>query len=324
MRNAGILVLILLVTACGGERTPTIPPPDGAPAGSLLVLETRPCNWLQQPDPNACDPVGLVRIGLDGEVQEELTPGQPMAMYSMALSHDRQQIAWTWNWEVAAMGVDGSDARVVNTKLLAENMGETALDPVWSPDGTELLYSWSGATGEDAWYRVHVETGAMTKVKLPVDCAGMSWALDGSRLACEVWLELEADAGRSTSLSDLYLVDLDTMEATELTDPDDAIGNGRPEWSPDGRWLTFARWTDAADQAADMNGAWVVDVATGDAIRVAPGRISVPVWSPDGGHFAAYVQDEGKVIIVGRDGSGLTVLDHEPRRFTAPRWLPED
>ena len=265
-----------------------------------------------------------MRIGLDGQVREVLTPEPPMPMNSMALSHDREEIAWTWNWEVVAMGVDGSGARVVNTKVLAENMGETALDPAWSPDGTELLYWWSGATGEEGWYRVDVETGAKTEVDLPVDCRAMSWAPDGGRLACEVWREFEVDANRSTSLSDLYLVDLATMEATELTDPDDAIGNGRPEWSPDGRWLTFARWTDAADQAAEMNGAWVVDVETRDAMRVASGRISVPVWSPDGGHIAAYDQDQGKIIIVGRDGSGLTALDHDPRRFIAPRWLADD
>ena len=322
MRNLVVLVLIVLATACQGEPTPTIPPPDGPPTGSLLVLETQPCNWLQQPDPNACDSVGMARIGLDGEVHNVLTPEQPMAMNSISLSHDREQIAWTWNWEVAAMSVDGSEARVVNERVLAVNLGETSLDPAWSPDGTELLYWWTGAAGEEGWYRVDVETGAMTEVDLPVDCRGMSWAPDGTRLACEVWRDAEGDSG--ASLADLYLVDLETMGATELTDPDDAVGIGRPEWSPDGRWLAFARWTDDADEAADLNGAWVVEVETGNATHVVAGEISVPVWSPDGGHIAAYDQGQGRIIIVGRDGSGLTTLDHEPHRFIAPRWLPDD
>lgn len=195
MRNGGWLLLIVLATACTREPTPTIPPPDGAPTGSLLVVETQPCNWLRQPDENACDPVGLVRIGLDGQVLEELTPELPMAMRSMALSHDRERIAWTWNWEIAAMGVDGSDARVVNARVLDGNLGETTLDPAWSPDGTQLLYWWSGATGEEAWYRVGVETGEMAKVDLPVDCRAMAWAPDGSRLACEVWRDSEGETG---------------------------------------------------------------------------------------------------------------------------------
>lgn len=68
----------------------------------------------------------------------------------------------------------------------------------------------------------------------------------------------------------------------------------------------------------------MVEVATGNATRVAPGEIGVPVWSPEGGHIAAYDQVQGRIILVGRDGSGLTALDHEPGRFIAPRWLPHD
>ena len=322
MRSAGMLLLIGLASACGGDAVPTIAPPDGPATGTLLVLETRPCNWLQPGDPNKCDAVGLVRIGLDGEVQQVVTPRLPMALRSFALSSDGGRIAWAWNWEVAIAEVDGAGVRVVNAKVLDEGLGETALDPAWSPDGSELTYWWTGATGEEGWYRVDVENGDMAKVDLPVDCRAMALAPGGGRMACEVERDPEGDSGRT--LADLYLVDLETNEATALTDPDDTVGNGRPEWSPDGRWLAFARWTDDAGASAELNGIWVLEIETGAAVRVAPGAISVPVWSPDGGHIAAYDQVEGRIIIVGRDGSGLTTVDHEPRRFTAPRWLPED
>lgn len=320
-RAAAVTVLLVLVIAGCGSQTASVPAPDGPAQGSLLVIETRPCNWLWPPDPNRCDAVGLARIDLDGELLEELTPELPMAMRSMALSHERSAIAWTWNWELAVMGIDGSAPRVVNDKLLAENMGETLLDPTWSPDGSELLYRWSGATGKETWYRVSVESGELAEVPMPVDCAALAWSPDGRRVACEVWAGDEATGVGET---DLFLVDLETLAATELTRADDGISAYRPDWSPDGRWLALARRTDDEEAASDADGIWILDVETGEGKRVAPGAISVPSWSPDGGHLAAYDDELGKVIIVGRDGSGLVVLDHEPRRFVAPRWLPDD
>ena len=75
MRAPAVAALLILASAgCANDDAASIPPPDGRPQGSLLVLETRACNWLLPPDENKCDPVGLVRIGLDGELLEDLTP----------------------------------------------------------------------------------------------------------------------------------------------------------------------------------------------------------------------------------------------------------
>ncbi len=148
MRAKAVTALLFLAIAgCSNDDTLSIPPPDGRPQGSLLVLETRACNWLLPPDENRCDPVGLVRIGLDGELLEDLTP-------------------------------------------------------------------------------------------------------------------------------------------------------------------------------VDVDGIWVLEVETGQGKLVAPGPLSLPSWSPDGGHLAAFDDEQSKLVIMGRDGSGLTTLDHDPRQFVAPRWLP--
>jgi len=325
---AAAALLILAIAGCVNDEPLSIPPPDGRPQGSLLVLETRACNWLLPPDENKCDPVGLVRIGLDGEVLEDLTPEAhagpastpAIARRQFALSPDRDAIAWTWNWEVWVMDLDGDAPRNLVPKLLAEIMGETATDPTWAPDGSELLYRWSGANAEQTWYRVALESGAMTEVSLPVDCIAMAWAPDGKHVACEV-VEPEEEEGRF-ELADLFLVDLETLEATELTDRDDAISNHSPDWSPDGRWLAFSRETHDAELATNVNGIWVLEVETGEGKLLAPGSFSVPSWSPDGGHLAAFDDEQSKLVIMGRDGSGLTTLDHDPRQFVAPRWLP--
>ena len=318
MRPIVVAMLLTLATAGCGSDAASVPAPAQPPQGSLLVQETRPCNWLQAPDKNKCDPVAVVRIGLDGELLEELEPEPPMPMRPMALSPDRATIAWAWNWEVSVMGVTGEATRTVSEKLLAENMGETALYPTWTPDGSELLYRWSGANAVDTWYLLAVESGGLTEVPMPVDCHAMAWAPDGGDVACEVWADSDATE------VDIYLVHMETLEATQLTDSGDAIDSYTPEWSPDGNWLAFSRRADAPADPADADGIWLLEVETGKGLRVAAGSLVSPTWSPDGGHLAAYDEEQGKIVIVGRDGSGLTTLDHEPRRFIAPRWLPGD
>jgi len=319
--SAAALVVLAVVTVACGSNGPSVPAPEAPPGGSLLVLETRPCNWL--PPPDRCDAVGLARIGLVGERIDDLTPKLPISMRSIALNQARDTIAWTWNWEVAVMSLDGAEPRIVNEKLLPERLAEFAFDPAWSPDGSELLYRWTGANADHTWIRLRVDTGELSEVRMPVDCWGMAWSPDGDVVACEVPRRF-GEGDRETERADLYVVDLATLEARALTDPLDAIDDRRPAWSPDGRWLAFSRWTDDAALREDQEGIWILDVGAGEARRVAAGRLMLPTWSPDGGHLAAFDEGSGRIVIVGRDGSGLTTLDHDPRRFVAPRWQTED
>jgi Tol biopolymer transport system component len=316
-----LVVLAVVMVACGSNGGPSVPAPEAQPAGSLLVLETRPCNWL--PPPDRCDAVGLARIGLDGERIEDLTPELPISMRSFALNQARDTIAWTWNWEIAVMPLDGAEPRIVSEKLLPERFGEIVFDPTWSPDGSELLYRWVGVNDEHTWYRLQVDTGELVEVPMAVDCWGMVWRPDGMVVACEVPHRF-GEGDQETERADLYVVDLDTLEARALTDPLDAIDDRRPAWSPDGRWLAFSRWTDDPALREDQEGIWILDVAAGEGRRVAAGRLALPTWSPDGGHLAAFDHGSGRIVVVGRDGSDLTTLDHDPRRFVAPRWQTGD
>jgi hypothetical protein len=313
-------VLAIAATGCG-NAAPSVPPPGGPPTGSLLVLETRPCNWLRPPDPNKCDPVGLARIGLDGELIEELTPELPIPMRPFALSHDGSTIAWAWNWELAVMKLDGSPARIINQKLTAENMGETILDPTWSPDGSELLYRWVGVNNVGTWYRITVDSGEPIEVPMPVDCAAMAWSPDGRQIACEVWA---GDDVTGIGETDIFLVDLETLDAEPITTPGDGASAYRPAWSPDGAWLAVAREAPRGAEDRELDGIWLVDVAEGNGRQVMTGTMSAPSWSPDTNHLVAYDNDAGGLVIVGRDGSDVVHLEAEPRQFVGPRWLPEE
>jgi Tol biopolymer transport system component len=319
-----VMLLLLGCTACATEA-PTPPAPSGVPTGRLLVLETSPCNWLQPPDSNRCDTVGLALIDLEGEKLEDLTPDPadaPISLNSFALSPSRDRIAWKWNWELRVMSLDGSQSRVVNQKVLAENQGEHSFDPAWSPDGTELIYRSVGPNMVSTWYRVVIETGEMTEVRLPVDCWAMAWAPGGETVACEVPQRFE-EGGSETERADIYVVDLATLAASPVTAERDAIDDRRPDWSPDGEWLAIARGTHDATLADEVSGIWLVPAAGGEGTRVAAGSLSVPTWSPDGNHLAAFDNESMQIVIFGRDGSGFTTLDHEPRLFVVPRWIDD-
>lgn len=314
-----VFSIAIVLLGCASDQ-PTPPAPSGAPSGRLLVLETSPCNWLLAPDPGRCDAVGLAVIGLEGEKLEDLTPEAPIAMNSLALSPGRDQIAWKWNWELNVMALDGPRSRAVNQKALPENQGEHSFDPTWSPDGTELLYRSVGPNMVSTWYRVEIETGEMTEVGLPVDCWAMAWAPDGETVACEV--RRRFGQGRTESeLADIHLVNLSTLEARPITAEGDAIDDRRPEWSPDGEWLALSRSTQDVALADEVNGIWLMPAAGGQGTRVAEGTLSLPTWSPDGSHLAAFDDASMRIVIFGRDGSGFRTLDHEPRLFVAPRWI---
>lgn len=312
---------MLVASVLVGCTSPPVPPsPADGPTGRLLVLETAPCNWL--PPPDRCDALGLAILDLNGEKLADLTPEAPasISFNSVAVPTTRDRVAWSWNWEIYTMGLDGSEPRRLNQPPLQETVLELSYDPTWSPDGTEVLYRSVGASMDSAWYRVDVETGEPTQVRMPVDCWGMAWAPSGDMVACEVRHRF-VDGPDDEERSDIYLVDLATLESAPLTPKEDGIDDRRPDWSPDGEWLALARSSKDPELAEDVNGIWLLPAKGGEGIRVAPGNLSVPSWSPDGRYLAAFDDDLMRIVIFARDGSGFTPLDHPQRQFVGPRWI---
>ena len=319
LRSSTAAIVTLLLSACT-QTAPEPPSPTDELAGRLLVLETAPCNWL--PPPDRCDALGLAILDLNGEKLEDLTPEAPasMSFNSVAVPTTRDRVAWSWNWEIYTMSLDGSEPRVMNEPPLQDTVLELSYDPTWSPDGTELLYRSVGTSMVSAWYRLDVETGESTQVRMPVDCWGMAWAPAGDMVACEVrqrFVRGQDDEERA----DIYIVDLATLESAPLTLAEDAIDDRRPDWSPDGEWLAVARGSRDPELAEDVSGIWLLPADGGEGTRVAPGNLSAPSWSPDGSHLAAFDGDSMRIVTFARDGSGFTTLDHEPRRFVAPHWI---
>lgn len=96
---------------------------------------------------------------------------------------------------------------------------------------------------------------------------------DGSRLAFTV-------------LDDLFVMDWPDGEPRRLTEGS-GVTQAQPTWSPDGRWIAYARWSTVEGQGGHLYK--VRSDGRGDAVRLTreAGVWQQPAWSPDGDRIVA-------------------------------------
>jgi len=95
----------------------------------------------------------------------------------------------------------------------------------------------------------------------------------------------------------IFRTDAASGDVVKLTDGES------PAWSPDGSRIAFAR-TDAAG----LSGIWLMDPDGGSQVRLVDGF--APAWSSDGTviAFSRSTIDEGDLLVMKADGSGVTGL----------------
>lgn len=112
-------------------------------------------------------------------------------------------------------------------------------DPVWSPDGQEILFS-SDHTGGVQLFRLRADGSDLRQVSKLNGIRGRNdWSPDGKTAATY--------AGPSWQ-HEIYLVNLDGSDPRQVTQ---GGNNLAPSFSPDGRWIAF---TSYRDRYQDDNG----------------------------------------------------------------------
>jgi dipeptidyl aminopeptidase/acylaminoacyl peptidase len=150
---------------------------------------------------------------------------------------------------------------------------------------TDVVYVGEGSNGEvrDFWrnlWRYDLASAAMTRV---TQRDWWIWSAELSPDGTRAIVAAQPDNGVNTRWkSELYVVDLKTGDARQVTH--NAVPELTPRFSPDGRSVLFSAVR--LDEWEMGNGdLWLLDLATGKARNVAPGRtgrFGDAVFSPDG------------------------------------------
>jgi len=202
-----------------------------------------------------------------------------------ALSPDGTHLAFSWD--------GGGGNRDIYVQLIGAGTPlrlttDPAEDqsPTWSPDGRYIAFIRSVTDGVQGLFTVPALGGPERKLQAS-RCGPwgwrcrLDWSPDGKLLAFP--------DQTSAHTFGIFLLSLETLERRRLTaPPEDHQDDVIPAFSPDGRWVAFARV--GGNTRPSVN---VVPVAGGEARRVSlgdvwtGGEIGGQAWTPDGGSIVA-------------------------------------
>jgi TolB protein len=204
--------------------------------------------------------------------------------------------------QVYTVRADGSHERQL-THVSGDGVG--AGDPAFSPDGARIAYV-SNATGRmsvwmmdaDGRHQHQVLTAPSTEFFQP------AWSPDGARLAvvaCDTSLGF-------TAWCDIDTVDVDGARLRQL------VGGHHhhawPQWSPDGRTVSFV-----SDRAGLISAVWLVGVGSRHLTRLTQPDLEggTADWSPNGRHLVVSSNAErptGDLYRIRADGGRPLQLTH--------------
>jgi Tol biopolymer transport system component len=257
-------------------------------------------------------------------------------------SADGHRIAFTVGSAIYVMNAGGSHVRRVRT----ERGLEFSEGPVWSPDGTTLVYA---ATQIESDFEIFVARADGSRLRQLTHNSVQDWMPAWSparrRIAFvrgqAIWLMAADGTGRrrlfagsqpSWSPNGLKLAFADggTVNTRSISSgPVTRLAQGySPAWSPRGAEIAFVRGTTllAVDSDTKVERT-ILDVARecGEGSEVS---IAGPDWSPDGRRLGfALVCDDGRFAstsagVVQADGSGLRWLQSNDLAPTRLAWSP--
>lgn len=204
----------------------------------------------------------------------------------------------------------------------------------WSSDGSLLAFSREVGTAVSSGYQyiselwVYAAASAEARLLLEVDesIAGFAWQPDSHRIAYGRSIPTEYFLDQESQLAPgIWALEADTGETYELVAPQRGLALVRPQWSPDGRFLSFDEIF-----AMEGRGYFAYYDFESQAYISWEELIGQYDWSPDGTSIAydtlTYVATgEERIWMRERQGGEVRPLspDYGPGYAFRPRFSPQ-
>ena len=227
--------------------------------------------------------------------------------------------------EVFVVDPDGN-----NRRQLTESNGTTIHGffggPVWSPDGTQLVFLSDDLDGEGDW-EISVAFADGSGVRQITDNewpdSSPTWSPEG-RIAYVTTINSRR----------IWVMDADGSNVEKLTSH---WADDNPDWSPDGSQIAFSRRLQTSfDEVIDI---WVMDADGSNQRQLTDNDRwdEEPKWSPDGTRIAFHARtivydreedrfkslDDSEIYVVNVvDGTVRQLTDNEYGDY-APAWSPD-
>jgi Tol biopolymer transport system component len=302
-----LLVLPTLLVAGQASVSSDTPEPlsvDGGSGELIFVsrqLDTADIYWMRA----------------DGTDQRRLTNGAGYH-FSPAWSPDGEYIVFSatpdtdiefqiMNTELYIMKADGSNQQRLTNNTIADH------NPVWSPDGGNILYTSCEEIGQCYLYLMNVDGSQVRRLtRFEEHEYGPAWSVDGSHIAASI---TGADG-----YAQLYLIAADGSSRVQLTTH--PMFHQFPAWSPDEQFIAFNLTGEGSSRLYLVN----VD---GTDVRLFPGaRDDVDEsgldWSPDGTQVAFSSNRDGnfEIYLMNADGTDPRRLTTSPNIEAEVKWRP--
>ncbi len=251
-----------------------------------------------------------------------------------ALSPDGQKIAFMsfrdkhqlpgWQrifGEIYVMNADGTHP--INLTQAPERRD---LSSSWSPDGKQITFISAEPFVSDIWVMDADGGNPHNLTNDNAQYAAPAWSPDGQQIA------FHSNRNRDWEFDamnwEVYVMNADGTNLINLTNH--PAGDGRPDWSSDGKQIAFISDRDKKD---DDDENWEIYVMNADGTNPInltnhPATDDLPSWSPNGKQIAFHSDRDKKddddenweIYVMNADGTTPINLTNHPATDKSPSW----